>query len=172
MAKTKKQKEVLLNKYKDALRDGANYILVNSDKVSSTELTELKKSLKENGANFMIVKNTLFKIAAQESNQPIEVQEIIDSTGVVICGEDPTMAAKVLSNIQDEHKNLDTKFAVLFGKYSGSKKVSELASIPSKEELLSQLARTIQSPLSGFVTVVQGNVRKLLTTLSEIQKSK
>lgn len=172
MAKTKKQKEVLLNKYKDALKDGANYILVNSDKVSSTELTELKKTLKENGSNFMILKNTLFKIAAQESNQPIEVQEIIDSTGVVVCGENPTAAAKVLSNIQEEYTNLDTKFAVLFGEYSGSEKVSELASIPSRDELLSQLARSIQAPLSGFVTVVQGNVRELLTALSEIQKSK
>ncbi|MFH1547368.1 MAG: 50S ribosomal protein L10 [bacterium] len=172
MAKTKEQKSELLNKYRDALKDGASYILVDSDQVGSRQLTQLKKSLKENGANFIIVKNTLFKIAAQESDQPIEVQELLDSNGVIICGEDPTVAAKALVEVQKEYGNLNTKFAVLFGEYAGSDKVKDLASIPSREVLLSKLVGSMQAPLSGFVSVAQGNVRKLLTVLSEIQKNK
>jgi len=172
MAKSRDQKSELLSKYQDALKDSPNYIIVNSDKVSSTQLTELKKALRESNANFMIVKNTLFKIAAQETNQPDKVQEIIDSTGVIICGEDPTSAAKVLSDMQKQYENLDTKFAVLFGEYAESSRVNDLANIPSREVLLSKLVGSIQSPLSGFVSVAQGNVRQLLTALSEIQKNK
>ena len=172
MAKTKEQKSELLNTYKDSLKDGANYIMVNSDKVNSRELTQLKKALKECDANFMIIKNTLFKIAAQETNQPDKVQEIIDSTGVIVCGEDPVAAAKSLNDVQKEYSNLDTKFALLFGEYAGSDKVTDLASIPSREILLSKLVGSIQSPLSRFVSVAQGNVRQLLTVLAEIQKNK
>lgn len=172
MAKNKEQKGKLLEKYADSLKDCTNYIIVNADKVGSVELTKLKKSLKNSGASFMIVKNTLFKIAAQETNQPNEVQEIMNSNGLVVCGEDPTKAAKVLSEIQKEYENLDTKFAILFGDYTGADKVSELANIPSREILLSKLVGSIQSPLSGFVSVAQGNVRQLLTALSEIQKNK
>jgi len=172
MAKTKDQKSTLLNKYRNALENGANYILVNSDKVNSRELTQLKKSLKQTGAEFIIVKNTLFKIAAQETKQPDKVQELLDSNGVIICGEDPTVTAKILSEIQEEYDNLDTKFAVLFGNYEDPEKVRELANIPSREILLSKLVGSMQSPLSGFVSVAHGNVRQLLTALSEIQKNK
>jgi large subunit ribosomal protein L10 len=172
MAKSREQKEELLNKYKDILKDNPNYFLVNSDSVSSPEMTELKKALKDSGANFMIVKNTLFRLAAQETNQPNQVQELADSTGVIVCGEDPTEAAKALAEVQKEYKNLDTKFAILFGEAEESDKVKELSEIPSREELLAKLVGSLNSPLSGFVSVAQGNVRQLLTALSEVQKNK
>jgi large subunit ribosomal protein L10 len=120
----------------------------------------------------MIVKNTLFRLAAQETNQPNQVQELADSTGVIVCGEDPTEAAKALAEVQKEYKNLDTKFAILFGEAEESDKVKELSEIPSREELLAKLVGSLNSPLSGFVSVAQGNVRQLLTALSEVQKNK
>lgn len=172
MAKTREQKTELLEKYKSVLKDNPNYFLVNSDSVSSTEMTQLKKALKTSGADFMIVKNSLFRLAAQETNQPDKVQELADSTALIVCGEDPTEAAKALAEIQKEFDNLNTKFAILFGEAEDPEKVKALSEIPSREVLLSKLIGSMNSPLSGFVSVAQGNVRELLTALSEIQKTK
>ena len=172
MAKTKGQKKTLLEQYKELLKDNPDYILVDTDRVSMTEITELKNSLRESDALFFVVKNTLFKIAAQETDQPTQIQEISDATGVIVCGDDPTAAAKALREIQKEHEVMDTRFGVLFGEVSDSGKIDTLAQIPSREELLAKLVGTLNAPLSGFALVVSGNTRDFVHVLSEINKGK
>ena len=90
MAKTRDEKKALIDQYTDILKDNPNYIVVDTDAVSMTEVSELKKSLRELGGKYLVLKNTLFKIAAEKTDQPTKVQEIADSTGVVVCGDDPS----------------------------------------------------------------------------------
>lgn len=172
MAKTKEQKKSMMAQYKDALKDNPNYILVDTDKVGMTEITELKKALSESDGTFFVVKNTIFKIAAEEAGQPTKVQEISDATGIIICGEDPTAAAKALKDVQREHEVMETRFAVLFGDIAEASKVDDLAEIPPKEVLLGQLVGLMNGPLSGFAHAIQGNIRDFVYALSEIQKTK
>ncbi len=137
-----------------------------------TEITELKKSLSDAGGQFVVLKNTLFRIAAQETEQPAKLQEMSDATAIVVCGDDPTEAAKALKQIQDEHEVMETRLAVLFGDVAEASKVDELARIPSQDELYAKIVGSLNSPISGFVHVIQGNVRDLVYTLSEIAKAK
>jgi len=172
MAKTKEQKKEILESYKELLKDSHDYILVDTSGVTMSEITELKKALKESGGTFCVLKNTLFKIAAQEASQPTHVQELADATGIIVCGDDPTAAAKALKNVQKEHEIMGTRYAVLFGDIAEAEKVHALADIPSREELLAQLVGSMNSPLTGFMQVIQGNVRNFVYALAEIQKSK
>lgn len=172
MAKTRDQKKALLDQYKDALKGDPNYIIVDTDAVSMAEVSELKKELREHGGKYLVLKNTLFKIAAQDAGQPTRIQEITSSSGVIVCGEDPTASAKALKKIQDEHEVMETKFAILFGEVEEPEKVAALAEIPPKDVLLAQLVGSFNGPLSGFAQVLQGNVRDFVYALSEIQKKK
>jgi len=172
MAKTKEQKTELMNRYKEVLADNPDYILVDTDRAGTEEITTLKKTLRESGAKFMVLKNTIFRIAAQEADQPTKVQEVTDSTGMVVVGDDPAAAAKALKEIQTEHEVMDTKFGVLFGELAEQDKIKAIADIPSREILLSKLVGSMQAPLSGFASVVTGNVREFVYALSEVQKSK
>lgn len=72
MPKVKSQKEVLLEKYKDLLANANGFIAVEAEKIDNFTVTELKKKLKEGGSNYTVVKNTLFKIALQDKQQPTQ----------------------------------------------------------------------------------------------------
>ncbi len=162
----------MLDSYKEAFETCENYIIVNTDKVGTAEVTDLKKALSESGATFSVVKNTLFRIAAQDSEQPTRIQEIENATGVIFCGEDVAAAAKALAETQKEHEILDTKVGVLFGSVTGPEKVKELADIPPREVLLAQLLNVINAPLTGFMQTARGNIREFTYALTEIQKQK
>ena len=172
MAKTKQQKQNLLKQYKELLTKSPNYILVSTDQSGTSEITELKKALQECDSEFHVIKNTLFKIAAEETKQPLKIQEITEATGIISCGEEPTTPAKILSKIQKEYEVLETKYGVMFGELAEKEQLVQLAEIPSRNELLAKLVGSMQSPISGFVRTVQGNMQDFVMALSEIQKSK
>lgn len=172
MAKTKAQKKQLLELYQDILSSKPNYILVNTSKVGTAQIEELKKLLKEGKHKFYILKNTLFKIAAQETGQPTIVQELSDQAGIIVCGDDPTSAAKSLKTIQDTHKIMETRYGVLFSEIADTSKIQQLAEIPPREILLAKLMGSMQTPLSGFARVLNGTVQNLLYALAEVQKQK
>ena len=172
MAKTKEQKKELLELYRDILKDNPNYILVNTDGVSMSEITELKKELRETDAQFHILKNTLFRIAAGENEQPTKIQELTQATGIIVAGDDIAAAAKALKNIQTDHEVMETRYGVVFGDVAEPETIKELADIPPREVLLAKLAGSLNAPLSGFAQVISGNVRDFVYALSEIQKTK
>jgi ribosomal protein L10 len=83
MAKTKENKIELLKQYKEILEKKPGCIIVDSNKLDSTTLFEVRKQLKEIGANFSILKNTIFKIALQETKQPLETQEFTGASAII-----------------------------------------------------------------------------------------
>lgn len=172
MAKTRQEKENILNRYKQLLDTHPDYIIVDIDRTTMSQLVELKEELLKSGSEFQVLKNTLFKIAAQDKNQPNRVQEIAGSSAIIAIGDDPTSPSKALSEIQKKYENLPVKFGFLFGETTDADKIKQLALIPSREELLAKLVGSMQSPLTGFMSVVSGNTRKFICALSEIQKGK
>lgn len=170
MAKTHTEKSELLNKYKDILEKKSGYLLVNSDKVNTSAVTKLKIKLKDANANYAVVQNSIFKIALQETNQPLETQEINGPTAVIYFDEDPTAPAKLVKEMQKETELLDAKFGVYEGEFLSEERVMQLAEIPSREVLLSRLVGTMNAPLTGFMNAITGNVRGLTMVLKGISE--
>lgn len=170
MAKTHTEKSELLNKYKDILEKKSGYLLVNSDKVNTSAVTKLKIKLKDANANYTVVQNSIFKIALQETNQPLETQEINGPTAVIYFDEDPTAPAKLVKEMQKETELLDAKFGVYEGEFLSEERVMQLAEIPSREVLLSRLVGTMNAPLTGFMNAITGNVRGLTMVLKGISE--
>lgn len=172
MPKTKSEKQTLIELYKKELGENPNYIFVSMDSVNTPEINELKTLLRDSKSKFMVVKNTLFKIAAQELDQPNKVQELEENSGMIVFGEDPTLPAKALKEIQKKYENMSAKFGVIFGEITEEDKIKMLAQIPPREILLAKLVGSMSSPVSGFMSVLTGNVRNLVYALAEIQKNK
>jgi large subunit ribosomal protein L10 len=172
MAKTKLQKNEMLEEYKKLLDEHPNYIVVDLTGTTMAEITEIKDALDKSGSTFHALKNTLFKIAAQDKNQPNQIQEISGSSAVVALGEDPTAPAKAIVEAQKKFEKMAVKLGVLFGEITDAEKINQLALIPSREVLLARLVGSMQSPISGFMSVARGNVREFIIALSEIQKTK
>jgi len=170
MAKTRTQKTELLDKYKDILKNKVGYFLVNSDKTDTHTVSDLKMQLKDVNADYTVVKNSIFKVALQETEQPLQTQELDGPTAIIYFDEDPTAPAKLIKKTQKDTELLNTKGGVYEGEFLSEEKVMQLADIPSREVLLGQLVGTMSAPLTGFMNAVTGNVRGLTMVLKGISE--
>ena len=170
MSKTRSEKTELLNKYKEILKDKVGYFLVNSDKTDTLTVSKLKMQLRETGANYTVVKNSIFKVALQETEQPLQTQELDGPTALIYFDEDPSTPAKLVKQIQKETELLKAKGGVFEGEFLTEERVMQLAEIPSREVLLSRLVGTMNAPLTGFMNAVTGNVRSLTVVLKGISE--
>lgn len=172
MPKTRSQKTELLEKYKEILKNKTGYLLVNSDKIDTATVTKLKVQLKDVDANFAVVKNSIFRVALQDTEQPLQTQEIDGPTAIIYFEQDPTGPAKLVKETQKTSKLLDAKGGVFEGEFLSAERVMQLADIPSKEVLLSKLLGSMSAPLSGFMNAITGNVRGLTMVLKGISEKK
>jgi large subunit ribosomal protein L10 len=170
MAKTRSEKSKLLDRYKEILKNKGGYFLVNSDKTDTSTILDLKMKLKETDADYTVVKNTLFKVALQDTDQPLKTQDLEGPTAIIYFNEDPTVPAKLIKEIQKEKEILSAKGGVYEGEFLSEEKVMQLAEIPSREVLLAQLVGTINAPLTGFINAVTGNVKGLTVVLKGISE--
>ena len=172
MSKSRTQKEELLKMYKEIIENRAGYLLVNSDKIDTSTVTKLKIELKDVGANFTVVKNSIFKVALQDSKQPLQVQEFDGPTALITFEQDPTAPAKLVKKVQKEMELLSPRSGVYEGEFLTAERVMQLADIPSREVLLSRLVGTMNAPLTGFMNAITGNVRGLTMILKGISEKK
>jgi large subunit ribosomal protein L10 len=170
MSKSRTQKEELLKKYKDLIESKSGYLLVNSDKLDTPTVTGLKIQLKDVDANFTVLKNSIFKVALQETEQPLQVQEFDGPTALISFEQDPTAPAKLVKKIQKETELLEPRSGVYEGEFLSAERVMQLAEIPSKEVLLSRLVGSMSAPLTGFMNAVTGNVRGFTVVLKGISE--
>lgn len=170
MSKSRSQKTELLEKYKEILQNKEGYFLINSDKADTQTTTGLKIQLKDVGANIAIVKNSIFKVALQETEQPLNTQTFDGPTAIIYFDEDPTAPAKLVKEIQKKTTLFDARGGVYEGEFLTAEKVMQLAEIPSREVLLGKLLGTMSAPVSGFMNAVTGNVRGLTMVLKGISE--
>ena len=147
--------------------DGATIVISTSyTGLSVTDMTALRRALREKEVRYKVVKNTLAYIAADNAGQP-ELKEIIQGPSAIAFGYgEPTDPAKALSQfIRETRSRLEIRGAVLDGRVLDAAQVERLASLPGKDELVALLLSRMQSPISGLVNVLNGPIAGLARVL-------
>jgi len=170
MPKVRSQKEVLLAQYKDIIASNPGFFAVDASKLSNISVTTLKQKLKEIGSDYIVVKNTIFKIALDDAKKPVELSQFEGQTAVISYSADPTEVAKLLKTAQKETQLMEARYGLIDGQFVGKDEVMALADIPSKPQLLSMLLSTMNAPLSGLMNAVTGNVRGFVQVLSQMSE--
>lgn len=116
--------------------------------------TQLRKNLREAGVKYKVYKNTLVKRAIEGSAFESLKDDLTGPTAIAISDTDATAPARILANFAKEAEALVLKSGVVEGNYYDQDSIKQLASIPSREELLSKLLGSIQSPIANFARVV------------------
>jgi large subunit ribosomal protein L10 len=117
-------------------------------------MTELRRRLRRAGVEYVVIKNTLALRAVNQSG--LTASPLKGPTGVVI-GTDPVAAAKVLSDFAKENEQKpEVKGGLLEGKPIDTAQVKQLASLPSREQMLAELGAGLQSPMAAFVGALNG----------------
>ncbi|SVA37882.1 uncharacterized protein METZ01_LOCUS90736 [marine metagenome] len=139
-----------------------------------SSITELRKIFFEEDIEFHVAKNTLIKLAA-ENNKIKGLEDFLSGpTALAISYDEPTKPAKVIKKFAKEHDKPEVKGILFEGEVLQNDSFDSIASLPSREELLSHFVGTIQSPLSGVVRILNAsmsNMVYLLTNLKDLKNN-
>jgi large subunit ribosomal protein L10 len=146
-------------------------LVILTDFIGSTvaEMDTLRRSVEEDGVYFKVVKNTLAKRALEGTGKEALAQHFRGNIGVIIAGEDPVAAAKVLKKQIKDNDKLIIRAGFFEGDLLDPKAVAAVAELPSKEELQVMLLRTLLAAPRQVLGIVQAPARDLLYLLKNYE---
>ena len=173
MAKTRKQKEESVLTVKENTAKSKSVAFANFAGLKAKEIEDLRSSARKEGMVYTVVKKTLMKKAFEEAGiEDFDPKILPGSVGVLIGFNDEISAAKFFANFRKEHETLKIVGGILEKKFIDTARVLELAKLPNRTELLTRLVWVLNSPKSGLVNVLAGNLRGLLNVLNAIKDKK
>lgn len=168
------EKEKAVEELNEIFSKAKSAVLANYQGISAAEMTSLRTYMRDRAVLFKVIKNTLARQAAK--NTPFEVLDpnLKGPVSLVASYDDVIAPAKALADYAktDAENNPKILCGVLEGEVISPEKVKELASLPSKEVLLSKLLATMQGPTTNFVGVFHSLLRKLVGTLDAVRDKK
>ena len=137
-AKIIEQKAGVVSEIKEKLENAKSVVMFDYRGLSVAEVTELRRKLREVGADYKVYKNTLTKRALDELN--IDMSEYLAGPSAITFGTDELSIVKVLDDFAKDHNALELKAGILEGKVAGLEDLKRYAAIPSRDTLLTMLA--------------------------------
>jgi large subunit ribosomal protein L10 len=135
-------------------------------------MSSLRQSLRDSGAEYVVGKNRLVKLALQDAGFPDLGDALIGPTGVVFGYQDVVAPAKVLSDFAKDHENRPAfKAGVLEGSFA-PEQITQLAKLPSREVLLSQLAGALQAPMAALAGVLEAKLQEMVGLLEALKEKR
>lgn len=136
------------------------------------QITGLRKSLRDIGVDFKVIKNTFAKIAVKNTNvEPLK--DFFEGTSsIVMSYTDPVAAAKVITRFAKEEPKFKIRAGVLTGKIISLNEIIALSELPSREVLLGRLLGILNTIPTNLVYVLSGVPRKFVYVLAAIQDKK
>ncbi len=132
------KKAETVNEIATKIKESAGVVFVDYRGLTDEELTSLRKSLRENNADVKVYKNTLTKRALDSLN--ISLDECVVGPSALVYSEDAVAPIKVVTNFAKDHEALSVKGGLVDGKVTSLAELAELATIPSRDGLLTMLA--------------------------------
>ncbi len=130
-----------------------------------SQLSNLRDKLREQNAEFTITKNSLLKHAMPNVDTE-------GPTATLLAYDDQISPIKILVKAFKDYAIGKVKFGFLGEDALDEAKIIQLSALPSKDELRAKTVGVLVAPLSGMISVLQGNLRNLVYALSELQKQR
>lgn len=167
------QKAQTIEDMKSMLQASSAAILTDYRGLSVSDLTKLRKKLREVDCEFHIVKNTLFKRAIDTIVADKQLEAFLEGpTAIGFAKKDAVALARTLLDFTKDHKQMSVKAGLIDGKVFSDVQVTALSKLPSREVLIAQMLGSLNSPISGLVGTLQGILSNFVFTLSAIADQK
>ncbi len=162
----------MVKRLQERLKDVPYIFFADYKGMRVNELQTLKRKLREKGAVFTVVKNTLTYIALSNLGMEDTKRFLKGPTALIVAKDDPGSVLKTVLEFDKERKLPAVKGGIVEGNIVEEDQIETLSKLPSREVLLAQLVGTLQSPTRGFVTVLSGTIRGLVIALNQIKEAK
>ena len=172
MAKTKQQKQDTVQSLVGGIKQAKAVVFANFQGLKVSDSEDLRRKCRAEKITFLASKKSLLKKALTEIGLDVDAEAFPGGVATVMGTEDDVSPARLIYNFAKTHEVVKTFGGILEGKFIDAAKVKELAVLPSKQELLAKLVGTLNAPISGFVNVLAGNIRNLVSVLNNIKEAK
>ena len=147
-------KQPIVAEISEYIKDAQSVVLVDYRGLTVEQDTELRKQLREEGITYKVYKNTMMNFAFKGTDFEALAPYLEGPSAVAISTTDATAPARVLAKFAKTADALEIKGGVVEGIAYDAKGIASIANIPSREELLSKLLGSIQSPITNFARVM------------------
>jgi large subunit ribosomal protein L10 len=168
----KQRKEEIVGSLTAEFGGVSQMIIADPTGLTVAEMADLRDRLRPSGAEFRVAKNTLARIAARAAGREELVELLTGPTAITLVPGDPAVAAKTLSDFARTSRKLELRGAYLDGESLGPDSVRQLATLPSRDQLLTNLVSGMLSPISGLANVLAQLPRSLVVALDQIRLQK
>lgn len=167
------EKQQVVDDLNEKLKDATAFFLTDFTGLNVKTVTKLRARLRDAGVEYVVVKNTLAHRAMEGLDLPDIAEFFKGPTGLVIGREDAVTAAKVLDEFAREHDNRPAvKVGIVERRAISPSEVGRLAKLPSREQLLSELAGTLQAPLSQLLYMLEGKLSEVVGLLDALREQR
>jgi large subunit ribosomal protein L10 len=148
-------KQPIVDEIKGYMNDAKAIVAVDYRGLTVEEDTKLRKQLREAGVVYKVYKNTLLKRAFEGTQYEALSKHLEGPTAVAFGVDDATAPARIINDVIKTAPKLEFKAGVVDGTYYDEKGIQVIATIPSREVLISKLLGSLQSPITNFARVIK-----------------
>lgn len=170
MPKTKAQKQTILNQLAENLAKQQAMVFVDYKGLKVKDMLALRDQLRQVGSKLVVAKKTLLSKVMKEKGIGIDLKGMDGQVGAIFAFEDSLAPMKAANTFAKTNENLKIVGGYFENEIQSAASIVAIASLPGKEELLAKLVGTLAAPMSGFVTVLQGNIKGLVYILAQKAK--
>jgi large subunit ribosomal protein L10 len=152
------------------IKQATTAILATFSGLKAAQSEELRKTVRSAGAKFQVVKNTLAERAAAGTALESVMKDLAGVTSIAYTTGDPVALAKALQKYVKDNPELTFKAGVVDGRVINIKEIEALATMPSKEEIMSKLLFLINAPAQRLVTVMNAVGRDVAVVINQAVK--
>ena len=147
-------KQPIVEEISAGIKDAQSVVLVDYRGLTVEEDTELRKQLREAGVTYKVYKNTMMNFAFKGTDFEGLAPYLNGPSAMAYSTEDATAPARVIAEFAKKAKALEIKAGVVEGNVYDAKGMEAIATIPSREVLISRLLGSMQSPMANFARVI------------------
>ena len=165
-------KQQIVQQLKERFEKSRIVILTDYKGLDVAMMTELRAKLKEAQVDYQVIKNTMLRRASEGTHVEGIKGEFKGPSAIALSYEDPVTPAKILSEFAKKNGKLELKIGVLEGKVLDLAGIKALSTLPSREELLALVLRTMIAVPTSLVTALSDVPRRMVNVLQAIKEQK
>ena len=166
------QNKAQVEAIKNDLEDVTSVWVVDYRGLSVKDAQQLRRNIREAGASMKVYKNNLMRIALEVAGLPTMDDLLKGPSAFVFADDDPAAAAKAVKNFAKDNENLVIKGGLMEGEQVGVAEIEAIASLPSREELMAQIAAAINGVARGLATTINGVPSGLAQAIKQVAEQK
>jgi len=167
----KNEKSEIISEMKEMIEKSSAVYLTDYTGIPVADINTIRRDFRKEGVQYKVFKNTLFKRALNESGKYDKLaNHLVGMTGYAFAFENPVAPAKIIKKHFDSTQKLALKACYIETQYYEGNKLVELASLPSKKEIIAGILSSINSPVAGIVGAINAVFRDLVSVVEQISK--